>query len=78
MSKCDICKTNFPNELVQPLVMASGTYKACPICALNKIRVEHDLPRFVFRKSENRKRLAAAIVFKRQKTKYGDEQLDKI
>ncbi len=78
MYSCENCGREYPEHLVQLLVMENYSKMICPICAINLIRTEHGLPDFSFRKGSNIKRLTEAVHYNRDRfegSTYGEELL---
>lgn len=46
MEQCQVCKRNFPDHLIQPLITNKDPIeKICPLCALKEVNKRHGLPK---------------------------------
>ena len=72
MTRCERCKRNYPNWLVQPLMTNDRTTMLDAVCALDEIRKIHGDPTLQFSGEQNQARYAETLK-RRAGTKEGHD-----
>ncbi len=77
-NRCELCDVLFPRgkHLVQPLVTAGMSIRACAKCALEELRIVHGRD-FYYGSSVNKRRYADTLVFLIKKRSYEQAIKDK-